>query len=142
MNHEELLVERDGHVLTLAINRPDQRNALNGPLMDAIRDQIERANSDKDLRAIVLTAVGAKAFCAGADLASGASFKFNYAEPRMAFAELFRAQDPNSFQPKIGFQTRYGVVANPFSNADGTSTGVIASRANQYYRIVNVRNLM
>ena len=91
MKHEELLVERDGHVLALTINRPDQRNALNGPLMDAIRDQIERANSDKDLRAIVLTAVGAKAFCAGADLASGASFKFNYAEPRMAFAELFRA---------------------------------------------------
>ena len=45
MNHEELLVERDGHVLTLAINRPDQRNALNGPLMDAIRDQIDRKST-------------------------------------------------------------------------------------------------
>jgi hypothetical protein len=56
--------------------------------------------------------------------------------------QMLRAQDPNSFQPKIGFQTRYGVVANPFSNADGTSNGVITSRANQYYRIVNVRNLM
>ena len=56
--------------------------------------------------------------------------------------QMLRAQDPNSFQPKIGFQTRYGVVANPFSNADGTSDGSITSRANQYYRIVNVRNLM
>jgi hypothetical protein len=56
--------------------------------------------------------------------------------------QMLRAQDPNSFQPKIGFQTRYGVVANPFSNADGTSDGSIVSRANQYYRLVNVRNLM
>lgn len=56
--------------------------------------------------------------------------------------QMLRAQDPNSFQPKIGFQTRYGIVANPFSNTDGTSDGSIVSRTNQYYRIVNVRNLM
>ena len=56
--------------------------------------------------------------------------------------QMLRAQDPNSFQPKIGFQTRYGVVANPFSNTYGNSTGAIESRANQYYHIVNVRNLM
>lgn len=90
MNQEELLVARDGHILTLTINRPDQRNSLNGSLIEALTGHIERANADKALRAIVLTAVGAKAFCAGADLGSGA-FKFNYAEPRMAFADLFRA---------------------------------------------------
>lgn len=56
--------------------------------------------------------------------------------------QMLRAQDPNSFQPKIGFQTRYGIVANPFSNAAGTSDGSIVSRTNEYYRIVNVRNLM
>lgn len=56
--------------------------------------------------------------------------------------QMLRAQDPNSFQPKIGFQTRYGIVANPFSNTYGNSDGSIASRTNQYYRIVNVRNLM
>tara|TARA_R110000868_G_scaffold143263_5_gene361232 strand:- start:4832 stop:6163 length:1332 start_codon:yes stop_codon:yes gene_type:complete len=56
--------------------------------------------------------------------------------------QMLRAQDPNSFQPKIGFQTRYGMVTNPFANVDGTSDGSITSRANQYYRIVNVRNLM
>jgi len=56
--------------------------------------------------------------------------------------QMLRAQDPGSFQPKIGFQTRYGVVANPFSNSDGTSNGQIVSRTNQYYRIVKVKNLM
>ena len=56
--------------------------------------------------------------------------------------QMLRAQDPNSFQPKIGFQTRYGVVANPFSNAAGTSDGSIVFRTNQYYRGVRVLNLM
>jgi len=56
--------------------------------------------------------------------------------------QMLRAQDPNSFQPKIGFQTRYGVVANPFSNADGTSDGSVVSNTNQYYRKVSVSNLM
>ena len=56
--------------------------------------------------------------------------------------QMLRAQDPNSFQPKIGFQTRYGIVTNPFANAAGTSDGTVVHRANQYYRAVNVRNLM
>lgn len=56
--------------------------------------------------------------------------------------QMLRAQDPNSFQPKIGFQTRYGVVANPFSNAAGTSNGSIVFGTNEYYRKVRVLNLM
>lgn len=56
--------------------------------------------------------------------------------------QMLRAQDPNSFQPKIGFQTRYGVVANPFSNADGTSNGQIVFGTNVYYRKVAITNLM
>lgn len=48
--------------------------------------------------------------------------------------QMFRATDPSTFQPKIAFQTRYGLVANPFtSNATGT---------NCYYRRITVSNLM
>jgi hypothetical protein len=56
--------------------------------------------------------------------------------------QMLRAQDPGSFQPKIGFQTRYGVVANPFSNAAGNSTGAVVFGTNEYYRKVRVFNLM
>lgn len=56
--------------------------------------------------------------------------------------QMLRAQDPLSFQPKIGFQTRYGIVANPFSNSDGTSDGTIQFNTNEYYRKVRVLNLM
>jgi hypothetical protein len=58
---------------------------------------------------------------------------------------MVRAIGQDSFQPKIGFKTRYGMVANPFATAAGD--GQVADRttnannANIYYRIFRVRNL-
>ena len=62
---------------------------------------------------------------------------------------MVRAVDPNSFQPKIGFKTRYGLVANPFaggavtsSNPEGTSTSVLGHRnSNQYFRKLEITGL-
>ena len=56
--------------------------------------------------------------------------------------QMVRAVGENSFQPKIGFKTRYGIVANPF--AEGTTQGLGRLRVNQnrYYRRVLVKNLM
>ena len=58
--------------------------------------------------------------------------------------QLVRAVDPNSFQPKIGFKTRYGLVANPFVNLDDGTSGEdnLTVNANYYYRRVKVTNLM
>ncbi len=52
---------------------------------------------------------------------------------------MVRAVGENSFQPKIGFKTRYGMIANPYVATDGT---VGAVRANQYYRITKVTNIL
>lgn len=55
---------------------------------------------------------------------------------------MVRATDPNSFQPKIGFKTRYGMVANPFAvSTISASIGTGVDRTNPYYRIFKVRNL-
>jgi len=54
--------------------------------------------------------------------------------------QLVRAVDPTTFQPKIGFKTRYGMVANPFVSLDGT--GGLTANENYYYRRVAVTNLM
>ena len=58
--------------------------------------------------------------------------------------QMVRAVDPNSFQPKIGFKTRYGLVANPFVNLDDGTAGAdnLTADANYYYRRVKVTNLM
>ena len=56
---------------------------------------------------------------------------------------MVRAVDPDSFQPKIGFKTRYGMVANPFSDgATAAGTGALTKDSNVYYRRVLVDNLM
>jgi hypothetical protein len=60
--------------------------------------------------------------------------------------QMVRAVGENTFQPKIGFKTRYGIVANPFANA-GAAAGAVADNgvqinSNRYYRRVRVLNLM
>lgn len=57
--------------------------------------------------------------------------------------QMVRAVGENTFQPKIGFKTRYGLVANPFATAAGDgATGQAAWNQNVYYRKIQVANLM
>ena len=63
-----LLSETRGHILVLTINRPERMNALSPELSDALIEAFVEAGADPDVRAIVLTSVGDRAFCAGADL--------------------------------------------------------------------------
>ncbi|MBM7367382.1 crotonase/enoyl-CoA hydratase family protein [Gordonia hydrophobica] len=60
--------ERRGHVEVITINRPESRNAVNAAVTDALGYAVERADTDPDIRAIVLTGAGSQSFCAGADL--------------------------------------------------------------------------
>ena len=56
--------------------------------------------------------------------------------------QMMRAVDPGTFQPKIAFQTRYGLVANPFSTGNADVSGALTADANVYYRKVKVLNIM
>ena len=56
--------------------------------------------------------------------------------------QMVRAVDQFTFQPKIGFKTRYGMVANPFAQGLTTGSGALNARSNLYYRIFGVKNLM
>jgi hypothetical protein len=56
--------------------------------------------------------------------------------------QMVRAVDPSTFQPKIGFKTRYGVVANPFAGGNVAGGGAISKDSNVYYRRVLVTNIL
>jgi hypothetical protein len=56
--------------------------------------------------------------------------------------QMVRAVGQDTFQPKIGFKTRYGIVANPFAEGTNVGSGVLNRNANRYYRRVKVTNLM
>jgi len=56
--------------------------------------------------------------------------------------QMVRAVGENTFQPKIGFKTRYGLVRNPFAEASAQASDTGTDQANIYYRMVKVTNLM
>jgi enoyl-CoA hydratase/carnithine racemase len=64
----DLLVEREGPVLTLTINRPERRNAMTWDVIRGLREQVAWAKADPAVRVVVVTGQGDQAFCAGADL--------------------------------------------------------------------------
>ena len=68
MNDNVLLVEEDSGIATLTLNRPEVMNSLNFPLLHALRERIESFRFRRDLRVIIITGSGEKAFCSGADL--------------------------------------------------------------------------
>jgi enoyl-CoA hydratase len=65
---EGLRYERVGAAAVLTIDRPQRRNAVDGPTAEAFRDGLKEFESDEGARVLVLTGAGGQAFCAGADL--------------------------------------------------------------------------
>jgi enoyl-CoA hydratase len=63
----DALVERDGHVMVITMNRPARMNAITGPMLIRMYDAYEEASNDPDVRCIVVTGAGGN-FCSGADL--------------------------------------------------------------------------
>ena len=56
--------------------------------------------------------------------------------------QMVRAVGEDTFQPKIGFKTRYGIVANPFAEGTEQGLGRLRVNSNRYYRRVAIKNLM
>lgn len=65
---ENILLETDGVIATLTINRPDKRNAVNNATVEEIDQALDQVEANQDLRVLILTGAGDKAFVAGADI--------------------------------------------------------------------------
>ncbi|NNG00679.1 MAG: enoyl-CoA hydratase [Desulfobacteraceae bacterium] len=68
MSKDILLSEQSDGVLLITLNRPDVMNSLNFALLHAMRDKIESIRFDPQVRVVIITGSGGKAFCSGADL--------------------------------------------------------------------------
>jgi methylglutaconyl-CoA hydratase len=75
----------------ITINREERRNAMNDAVVFGIMDGLTSATADPDIRAVVLTGAGNRAFCAGADLsASSGAFKYDYSQVGIPFVKLMK----------------------------------------------------
>src|SRR5258708_29378735 len=68
MTFDNLLIERDGAIAIVTINRPKVLNALNSQTLDELRRAILELKQDEGVRSVVLTGAGEKSFVAGADI--------------------------------------------------------------------------
>ena len=101
MTDNSVILEKRGQAFWITINRPDKRNALNGDVIAGIARGYREAHADKEVRVIVLTGAGDKAFCAGADLQNaGAAFARDFSVPNVDYADLLR-QSQNATKPAI-----------------------------------------
>jgi len=68
MNEQVLLVEEKDGVAVLTLNRPQVMNSFNFPLLNALKEHVDALRFKTDIRVVIITGSGQKAFCAGADL--------------------------------------------------------------------------
>jgi len=99
---EDLVRERHDHVLVLRLNRPESRNALDGPLLEALGAALVAAEADSDVRAVVLTGTGDRAFSAGMDLRAFADGESMTAIAPEALAAYYRLIDGEMTVPLVG----------------------------------------
>jgi len=70
MDFKNLLLEKDGHMALITLNRPEVRNALDPKTWAEIRSAVRKCRFDKDVRVVIITGAGGKAFASGADIRS------------------------------------------------------------------------
>ncbi len=76
-SNDILIKEKRNKAIILTLNRPKAMNSLNFDLLYAIRDQIDELQYDSDIRTVIITGAGDRAFCAGADLKERATLSQN-----------------------------------------------------------------
>ena len=100
-DNNSVVLEKRESAFWITINRPEKRNAINGDVVAGIAKGFRDAHDDAEVRVIVLTGAGDKAFCAGADLVNtGAAFAFDFAKPNVDYADLLRLAQ-NATKPSI-----------------------------------------
>src|ERR1035437_2840212 len=105
MAEEVLKVTRHPNYAVLTLNRPEKRNALNQPLIDALNNALVKFESDREIRALLIRGEGAH-FCAGIDLKE--------------VDETTGSHNPTSLESVFGRLERFPVptIAAPVSGAD------------------------
>jgi methylglutaconyl-CoA hydratase len=100
-DHSAVLLEKRASAFWITINRPDKRNAINADVIAGIIRGYREAHDDPEVRVIVLTGAGDKAFCAGADLRqSSTAFALDVSRPNVDYADLLRLAQ-NATKPAI-----------------------------------------
>ncbi len=87
--NEDLLVHQDGGIVTLTLNRPNQRNAVSDRMIEALEAECTRINRDMQVQCVVITGAG-EGFCSGGDLQDMRERRGHFASPPVAARRIYR----------------------------------------------------
>ena len=107
--------EREGAAAVVTIDRPERRNAVDGPTAAALLEAYERFAADDDARVMVLTGAGEQAFCAGADLKALETLNPDAPGGPMGFTRLTPGQADDRRDRRLvrGRRARAGALVRP-----------------------------
>ena len=80
MAYDNIIIQKSNHIFRITINRPEKLNALNKKTISELSRAFDEAENDHDVRAVILTGSGEKAFVAGADISEFAHFEISEGE--------------------------------------------------------------
>jgi len=90
LTYDEILYERDERVVRITLNRPERHNAFNNRLKDEFEDAVRRADADPEVRVLLVTGAGGRAFSAGYDLKDSAGSRRDLEEWRRGMSRDMR----------------------------------------------------
>lgn len=90
MTDRDLLYEEEGRIARITINREPQRNAITGETIRLFHQYLDRAENNPEVRVVLVTGSGERAFCSGADLGSGAAEGKGDVDPFQSYADLLK----------------------------------------------------
>ncbi|MBW1998971.1 MAG: enoyl-CoA hydratase/isomerase family protein [Deltaproteobacteria bacterium] len=68
MSGKEVIYKKEGHVVTITLNRPEVHNALNAAMVEGLEESLDKIQKDKDARVLLITGAGEKSFISGSDI--------------------------------------------------------------------------
>jgi enoyl-CoA hydratase/carnithine racemase len=138
---ESLIWETDGHVATITLNRPDKLNAMSFVMFNEIADAFDRAASEKEVRAVVLTGAGG-AFCSGADLTDPANMSESSFELKDRMANVHRIARSVIHCPKPTIAKVTGIAAGAGCNLALSCDLVVATTEARFAELFVKRGLV
>jgi enoyl-CoA hydratase/carnithine racemase len=139
--YETLLVEHDGHVATLTLNRPDKKNAISSVMFKELRDAFDSFAGDDSVRCVVVTGAGG-AFCTGADLTDADNLISSVFDGRERMRVMNELVEAFIDCPKPTIATVTGVAAGAGANLALGCDLIVASSEARFIQIFVKRGLV